>query len=102
MKENEKSFLHRIRGSLPVFWAAAVFCGCCSAEAPPRSAGSPNGQILAESLCRNNARGFTAPLGPALKKEFGEKEFARSREKLCRQMGEPVEKESIETISLQK
>ena len=48
-----------------------------------------------ENFCRNNAKGFTAPLGPALKKEFGEKEFIRSREKLCKQMGKPVAKEYI-------
>ena len=74
-----------------VLSAAGVLSGCASASPPPST---PHccGEVLAESFCRNKPQEFTRPLSGAMKKEFGEKEFKSSREKVCKAIGDPVRK----------
>lgn len=72
-------------------FAAGLMCGCASTE-QKTDHHSRCGEILADSFCRNQPQKFIVPLADSAKKEFGEKEFNASREKVCRQLGEPVEK----------
>ena len=67
---------------------AMLFAGCCSA--PPEKKPEPDVPAqLAKSFCRNDAGHFLACLPPAVKQNFGEKDFAASRKKVCSQLGNP-------------
>ena len=76
---------------LPVLLTAVLSAGCCSVTIPPPET-YRCGEILAESFCGNNPGRFMTPLSGSMKKEFGEKEFNLSREKVCQAMGKPVGK----------
>ena len=73
---------------------AVLTGGCCSVTIPPLEP-YRCGEILAESFCGNNPGRFMTPLSGSMKKEFGEKEFNLSREKVCQAMGNPVCKQFV-------
>ena len=79
---------------LPVLLTAALSAGCCSVTIPPPET-YRCGEILAESFCGNDPGRFMTPLSGSMKKEFGEKEFNLSREKVCQAMGKPVCKQFV-------
>ena len=74
---------------IAAYCAAGALCGgCASAAVPPER--EKIGQALVDGLCSDRAEAFTAQLPEEIRKDFGEKEFRASREKLCSKMGRPV------------
>lgn len=71
-------------------WCAAgvLSGGCASAAVAPE--GKKTGQELVDGFCSGKAGAFTARLPEEIRKDFGEKEFRASREKVCGKMGHPV------------
>ena len=75
--------------------AVSFLSGCCSVTLPPQEKLYGCGEILTESFCCNDPAAFTGPLSGAMKKEFGEKEFKNSRQKVCQEMGKPVNRQFV-------
>ncbi|MBQ7207092.1 MAG: hypothetical protein IJS01_04775 [Lentisphaeria bacterium] len=78
--------------------AAGVVCGGCASAGAPRE-GEKAGQALVDGFCSGEAAAFASRLPEEIRKDFGEKEFRSSREKVCGKMGQPVGSRSARRLA---